>query len=155
MRVQSAYEWVGGFPASFKQLPHMPSDTENRPSRMGGTNAEKITENRGGATRGPAGTIRRVQNTAPDGAGPDLIQAVALRACSDDTDPNKIWASIQSAAEEIAVQFELSHSTVAVQASPVGLIVRFEHESEPVEYALLADDTARALTRIVKNGGGD
>lgn len=62
---------------------------------MGGTNAEKTTENRGGATRGPAGAIRRTRNTAPDAAGPDLIQAVALRAYRDDTDPARIWAAIQ------------------------------------------------------------
>lgn len=131
----------------------MSSETGNRPPSKAGTKAEKTTENRGGATRGPAGAIRRTRNTAPDAAGPDLIQAVALRAYRDDTDPAEIWASIQSAVEELAVQFELSHSTVAVQASPVGLIARVEHESEPVEYALLADDTARALARVADNGG--
>lgn len=75
----------------------MSSDTGNRPTRTGGMNAEKTTENRGGATRGPAGTIRRTRNTAPDAAGPDLVQAVALRAYRDDADPAEIWATIQSA----------------------------------------------------------
>jgi hypothetical protein len=74
----------------------MSSDTGNRPPTRGGTNAEKTTENRGGATRGPAGAIRRTRNTAPDAAGPDLIEAVALRAYRDDTDPAEIWAAIQS-----------------------------------------------------------
>ena len=74
----------------------MSSDTGNRPTSVGGTNAEKTTENRGGATRGPAGTIRRTRNTAPDAAGPDLIQAVALRAYHDDAEPAEIWATIQS-----------------------------------------------------------
>jgi hypothetical protein len=119
---------------------------------MSGTNAEKTTENRGGATRGPAGAIRRTRNTAPEAAGPDLIQAVALRAYRDDTDPAETWESIQSEVEEITVRFELSHSTVAIQASHVGLIARVEHESEPVEYALLADDTTRALARVADNG---
>jgi len=60
-------------------------------------NAEKTTENRGGATRGPAGAIRRTRNTAPDAAGPDLVQAVALRAYRDDADPAEIWATIRFA----------------------------------------------------------
>lgn len=131
----------------------MSSDTGNRPPTRGGTNAEKTTENRGGATRGPAGAIRQTRNTAPNAAGPDLIQAVALRAYRNDTDPAEIWATIQSVVEGLAVQFELTHSTVSVQASPVGLIARVEHENEPVDYALLADDTARALARVADNGG--
>ena len=132
----------------------MSSDTGNRPSSMGGTNAEKTTENRGGATRGPAGAIRRTRNTAPDAAGQDLIQAVALHAYHDGTDPGEIWAAIQSTFEGTAVQFELSYSTVAVQASPVGLVARVEHEGEPVEYALIANDTARALAHVAGKGGG-
>jgi hypothetical protein len=72
------------------------SETGNRPPNRGGTNAEKTTGNRGGATRGPAGAIRRTRNTAPDAAGPDLIQAVALRACRDDADPAEIWATIRT-----------------------------------------------------------
>jgi hypothetical protein len=78
----------------------MSSDTGNRPPDKAGTNAEKTTENRGGATRGPAGAIRRTQDTAPDAAGPDLIQAVALRAFRDDADPAEIWAAIQHPPEE-------------------------------------------------------
>ena len=73
----------------------MHNDTGNRPPNTAGTNAEKTTENRGGATRGPAGAIRRTQDTAPAVAGPDLIQAVALRAYSADIDPAEIWAVLQ------------------------------------------------------------
>jgi hypothetical protein len=73
----------------------MSSDTGNRPPNTAGTNDEKTTENRGGATRGPAGAIRRTQDTAPDAAGPELIQAVALRAYRGDVDPAEIWAGIQ------------------------------------------------------------
>jgi hypothetical protein len=71
------------------------SDTGNRPPNTAGTNDEKTTENRGGATRGPAGAIRRTHDTAPNAAGPDRIQAVALRAYSANTDPAEIWAEIQ------------------------------------------------------------
>jgi hypothetical protein len=74
----------------------MSSETGNRPLSKAGANAEKTTENRGGATRGPAGAIRRTRNTAPDAASPDLVQAVALRAYHDDADPAEIWATIQS-----------------------------------------------------------
>jgi hypothetical protein len=73
----------------------MPNDTGNRPTTTAGTNDEKTTENRGGATRGLAGAIRRAHDTAPDAAGPDRIQTVALRACSADIDPAEIWAGIQ------------------------------------------------------------
>jgi hypothetical protein len=71
------------------------SDTGNRPPTTAGTNDEKTTENRGGATRGPAGAIRRTHDTAPDAVGPELIQAVALRAYIANTDPAEIWAAIQ------------------------------------------------------------
>jgi hypothetical protein len=73
----------------------MSSETGNHPPNTRGTNDEKTTENRGGATQGPVGAIRRTRNTAPDPAGPDLIQAVALRAYSTDIDPAEISAAIQ------------------------------------------------------------
>lgn len=70
------------------------NDTQSGQATDNGGGQDCSSENRGGATRGPAGAIRRARNTAPDAAGEDLIEAVAMRAYRDDVDPVTVWKEV-------------------------------------------------------------
>jgi len=79
--------------------------SNGRSSREHGENAQSdgdAGENRGGATVGPPGKLRRARNTAPESASDELAQAVGMRAWRSDRDPADIWRELDESAPKEA-----------------------------------------------------
>jgi hypothetical protein len=65
------------------------------------------------------------------------------------THPQPIEISAgESRPKDGAERFELQHSTVAVEPSPVGPVGRVEPEDGAAEYAVIAEETVDALAEV-------